>query len=132
LATFDLTGCHFENNSSYGGNNGNPGGDGKGGAIYNGGQLKITQTEFQSNTVQAGLGYHGGTLSSASGNAQGGAVFTASLLSLNDSTLSGNTAFGTAGGQGGISGPWPGYPAYGGANYNTGRSYPTNNQLNHN
>ena len=117
------------------GGNGGVGGLGQGGAVFNVGNLTLTDCSFWGNTAVGGVGGAGGTAGTgttsgltgaggAGGDGAGGAVFNGKNLTVWGSTFTTNSAIGgasaTAGSNGNGSGKAgiKGGPGFGGAIYN--------------
>jgi predicted outer membrane repeat protein len=90
--------------------------DGQGGAIWNGGVLKISDCDLSDNSADLGL--------SGPSEYAGGAVYNANSLTVSNSVLSGNSA--------GDDYAWAGYIGSGGAIYNAGTLSVVGSALTHN
>ena len=97
-----------------------PGGDARGGAIFNEGELTIVGCMFQRNAVAGGWGSKG-EVGSAGGTGEGGVIYNRGTLEVRNSLFHGNSA---AGGDGGYSrmGGFPAGAGSGAALFNAGRA----------
>lgn len=102
--TVKIGNCSFVNNVAAGTNgaasvaSAGPGGDAAGGAIYNAGDLWITNSTFTENRSSGGAGGDG-LPGGNGGGGQAGALYNSGVLTVCDSSFSGNLA---VGGKGGI------------------------------
>jgi hypothetical protein len=114
------------------GKDGTAGAEGRGGAIFNGGEIRLDACQFDGNQAiggDGGAGGNGGDGTWRGGNGGhgadgvsglGGAIFNQASLWLTHCTLSANTAQGGAGGEGGTNGVGAGASFAGGGGHGGG------------